>query len=303
MAKAAAFLAICSTFVALPSAGANARAGGTFIVFNCGLYHANLCGLVPETGEWRQLTNDDPRTIRYQAPSLSRDGTRLSFALSGQAYVSSQNAEGRVPIRGVVNVGATSMRPDGRRIALRSEPPCPPWPSPCRRRSTTRIVTRAGNVVQRIRGLPPADWAGAGLVFAVPHNGGGSAVYLLTGPRFEQRKVVISARETYFSRVAVSPDAEHAVLRVSKRRSGEYREHLAILSLRTGKLRRLPATGASDLAPEWSPDGRTIVFARYGGSSRPASYELYVVGADGRSPPRSLGIQGSWPTWGLRVAS
>lgn len=54
----------------------------------------------------------------------------------------------------------------------------------------------------------------------------------------------------------------------------------------------------TDESPTWSPDGATILFARWPncGGGQP---ELYTVAATGGSPTiHDLGISGTWPAWG-----
>lgn len=69
-----------------------------------------------------------------------------------------------------------------------------------------------------------------------------------------------------------------------------------------GTGRRTVTGGRYDGSPAWSPDGRSLVFAR--SPSAGADPWLYSVGADG-SGLRALGVQGFTPSWspdGARLA-
>jgi Tol biopolymer transport system component len=54
---------------------------------------------------------------------------------------------------------------------------------------------------------------------------------------------------------------------------------------------------AQDGFPSWSPDGRTIVFSRYGGTLAPRKTGLWVVPAEGGSPSRLTEVIGEHPDW------
>ncbi len=60
---------------------------------------------------------------------------------------------------------------------------------------------------------------------------------------------------------AVSPDGKQVVFS-SAQWSDQGARSLAILDLRSGRLKRLTASRGSDASPVWSPDGRRIAFAR-----------------------------------------
>jgi Tol biopolymer transport system component len=76
---------------------------------------------------------------------------------------------------------------------------------------------------------------------------------------------------------------------------GSNRE-IFVLTLRTGKLRRLTRTKADESLPQWSPDGRRIVYQRWGDTDED---DVFVMNADGsgqRNLTRRPGLDGG-PAW------
>lgn len=62
-------------------------------------------------------------------------------------------------------------------------------------------------------------------------------------------------------------------------------------------LRQLTDDPAMDGFPSWSPDGRHIVFSRYGGDAAPERTGLWVVSPDGGMPKRLTTVIGEHPDW------
>jgi Tol biopolymer transport system component len=92
---------------------------------------------------------------------------------------------------------------------------------------------------------------------------------------------------------AWSPDGAKIAFTHRPERPG-YRE-IFVLTLKTGKLRRLTRTKADESLPQWSPDGRRIVYQRWNDTS-----EVFVMNADG-SGQRNLSRRPGWlnggPAW------
>jgi hypothetical protein len=295
--------------LAIPVAGARSRAQQTWIVFRCGERYANLCGLVPETGESRQLTSDgdpsrpgSPSYVRFQrayhGASLSPDGKLLSFAFDGGAYIARQDAEARLRVGESGKVGFTSLSPNRRRLVLINRLwKCIGGPNTgvCRGHGTLIISTIRGHALRRIPGVWHADWAGGRLVASRFSD----QVLLISGPTFRKERVLIERQPWSLSDPVVSPDGRLVASAVATQNRG----FIAIFSMSSHEVVRRLTFGVADWQPAWSPDGKKIVFSR---STQPCPgpdpcTDLYVVRTDGRGQPRSLGVRGIEPTWGLRV--
>ena len=62
-------------------------------------------------------------------------------------------------------------------------------------------------------------------------------------------------------------------------------------------LRQLTDDPAQDGFPQWSPDGETIVFSRYGGDEAPERNGLWLVSPQGGEPRRLTMSLGEHPHW------
>jgi Tol biopolymer transport system component len=79
---------------------------------------------------------------------------------------------------------------------------------------------------------------------------------------------------------------------------GSNRE-IFVLTLRTGKFRRLTRTKADESLPQWSPNGRRIVYQRWGDTLDADEDDVFVMNADGsgqRNLTRRPGLDGG-PAW------
>lgn len=65
----------------------------------------------------------------------------------------------------------------------------------------------------------------------------------------------------------------------------------------TDGVSRLTHDPAQDGFPSWSPDGRQLVFSRYGGDEAPEKTGLYLVSPDGGEPQRLTAVIGEHPNW------
>jgi Tol biopolymer transport system component len=62
-------------------------------------------------------------------------------------------------------------------------------------------------------------------------------------------------------------------------------------------LRQLTDDSAQDGFPQWSPDGKSIVFSRYGGDVAPEKNGLWLISPDGGEPQRLTTELGEHPHW------
>ncbi len=217
----------------------------------------------------------------------------------GRAYIAQQNAEARVPVGQSTKVGFTSMRPDRRRLALFDRGlRCigSPETGSCHGWSTLRVATAEGTVLKRVPDVWEADWAPAQRLVAsrVPDR-----LSLFSGRNFRTQRVLVEGRKLFLYEPAVSPNGRLIAVRVGTQHN---RYYIGVFSLATGKYLRRLTSGPRDSDPEWSPDGRRIVFSRNASPCLPPAPcgELFTVRSDRRDEPRSLGVQGVQPTWGER---
>jgi Tol biopolymer transport system component len=96
---------------------------------------------------------------------------------------------------------------------------------------------------------------------------------------------------------AWSPDGAAIAFTHRPERPGN--REIFVLTLKTGKLRRLTRTKADESLPQWSPDGRRIVYQRWDGDGMSDGDEVFVMNADGsgqRNLTRRPGLDGG-PAW------
>jgi Tol biopolymer transport system component len=92
---------------------------------------------------------------------------------------------------------------------------------------------------------------------------------------------------------AWSPDGAAIAFTHRPERPGN--REIYVLTLKTGKLRRLTRTKADESLPQWSPDGRRIVYQRWDDEGS----DVFVMNADGsgqRNLSRRPGLDGG-PAW------
>lgn len=95
---------------------------------------------------------------------------------------------------------------------------------------------------------------------------------------------------------AWSPDG--AAIAFTHRPEKPGNREIYVLTLKTGKLRRLTRTKADESLPQWSPDGRRIVYQRWDDEGGDCC-EVFVMNADGsgqRKLTRRPGFDGG-PAW------
>ena len=75
--------------------------------------------------------------------------------------------------------------------------------------------------------------------------------------------------------------------------------HIYIMNAGGSKETRLTNNPANDFEPEWSPDGKRIVFTRNIGEANDNNYEIYVMNADGTNRTRLTNnpADDSYPDW------
>ncbi len=276
-----------TAFFALTTAHADA----SFVVFQCGAGQ-NLCRINPDGTGLQQITSDGSPTAGYHWPSLSRDGSRMSWIRgNGDLFIGDAAAHPTVgPIERSVKLAV--IRPDGAQVgglvlssvfsglfayiynadgttALSGPKPdgysigwatdnnlLLPWNNP----STPTI----------------------GICVAVPDPGGGTNC----GTRVASDPSLDLAFPT------VSPDGGTlAVIAENRSDSGG---HIALYDYNSHTLLRNVTSGTQDSAPVWSPDGTQLTFVR----AEAGGPAIYVTSADGAPGSERRIATGDTPTWG-----
>jgi hypothetical protein len=294
---------LVATVAALALGAAPAAADS--ILYRC---FPNLCRVAPDGSGRTQLTRDatDGGPV-YAWLSATRDGSRLGVSFGNRAYVldgSGPHVAGPLPSSGGP-ILVTQISPDGGQIATIETitETLAPYPGgiPTIRLTPYLFLARAdGSGRDTVaRSTVTTNWLGGRLLRdeAADEEPFEQRLCLLaTNTDFPCERLVAADPGHELWDPAVSPDGSlvAATRAPVDRTSGE----IAIYSAATAQLVRVVSSGPSDNAPTWSPDGRSLAFARGDGG-------LWVVSATGSpgSERRILasGIQPVWVSGGGRL--
>ena len=276
-------------------------ASASYIVYVCG---PNLCEVNPDGTGQRALTSDGGGAAgSYSTPSLSRDGTLLSFDKGNGAYAMTMPGGAPTQLE-AGSVLATFTRPEGTEVAFMQDVLAVP---------TLFTVTPAGGGRSEPlegRAALTAGWLGPTLL----RDGNSSTAHNCNPPgtNCPARSICPATNETCGSPVTKNENVAEDPLRDLYDPAGspdgtkvaamavpypEGSEHpsptggaIALYSASTAQHILDLTSGSEDSGPAWSPDGSEIAFTR--GSS-----SIYIVPAGGGSP-RLLLTGGIQPTWG-----
>jgi Tol biopolymer transport system component len=262
--------------------------------------------MAADGSERRRLTEAEPPqndAAGSMSPAWSPDGTRIAFAAQigtreedqrlTEIYV--MRADGTDPRRLTTNEaldGSPTWSPDGKRIAFTriSEPG-----TASARSGIVVMDADGGSEVQITQaGLPSFDlspaWSPDGSMIAftraAPSAGFDdprAAIYVVTPEGGEPRKLTDDGAEP-----AWSPDGTRIAFTSSRDDFGRTCFHecstsgeIYVLDAESGEAERLTESEADDRSPEWSPDGRQIVFVSDRSNPQEHENELYVMTAAG----------------------
>jgi dipeptidyl aminopeptidase/acylaminoacyl peptidase len=287
---------LIATAAVLALGAAPARADS--ILYRC---FPNLCQVAPDGSGQAQLTHDgaEPGPV-YAWLSATTDGSRLGVSYGNEAYVldgRGRRLSGPHPHSGGA-VLVTHISPDGGQMAtietitetLAPYPGGPPTPH----QVPYLFVARADGSGREVaaRSTVTTNWLGGRLL---RDDAADDAPYeqqicvLVTNTDFPCERLVASERGHELWDPAVSPDG--SLVAVTRAPVDGFSGDIAIYSAATAQLVRVVSSGPSDSGPTWSPDGRSIAFARGGGG-------LWVASATG-SPgaERRILASGIQPVW------
>jgi hypothetical protein len=278
-----------------------APAGADSILYRC---FPNLCRVAPDGSGRTQLTRDaEPGGPVYAWLSATRDGSRLGVSFGNRAYVldgSGPHVAGPLPNSGGP-ILVTHISPDGVQIATIETITETLPPSPVPHQVPYLFLARAdGSGRESVaRSTAATNWLGGRLL---RDDAAGDAPFeqqiclLATNTDFPCERLVASERGHELWDPAVSPDGSQVA--ATRAPVDGFSGEIAIYSAATAQLVRVVSSGPGDSGPAWSPDGRSIAFARGSGG-------LWVVSAAGApgSERRILasGIQPVWVQGGGRL--
>jgi Tol biopolymer transport system component len=235
----------------------------------------------------------------------------LVFASSGRSAgfdVYTANADGTDVVR-LTTTGASGQprwSPDGTRIVYTS------W-RPAGAEIWTMNADGSGQrrVVEMERPAYMADWSpdGARIAFSAERGDGNFDVYVVNADGGNLQRLTTS--NSYWG-PRWSPDGRQLAVRwfessaecaacITAVPQCPCNGRIALLNADGTGLQVLPRVGACDAWPEWSPDGRHILFSSYRSAGRgmPARGELTLMRADGSHPrPLTTGVVDEYsPAW------
>ncbi len=287
--------AVLAVVLALATA-ASARADS--ILYRC---FPNLCRVAPDGTGQAQLTRDgaEPGPV-YAWLSATPSGSRLGVSYGNEAYVldaKGRRLSGPHP-HGGGPVLVTHISPDGGQMAtietlVETTTPFPGGP-PTPHQVPYLFVARADGSGREVasRATVTTNWLGGRLLRddaadAAPFQQ--QICVLVTNTDFPCERLVAAESGHELWDPAVSPDG--TLVAVTRAPIDGFSGDIAVYSAATAQLVRVVSSGPSDSGPTWSPDGRSIAFARGGGG-------LWVVSATGApGSERRILASGIQPVW------
>jgi TolB protein len=236
---------------------------------------AQIFSVEPGGGQPRRLTGFAGGAI---TPDFSPDGTRIAFYRPSPNAVFAMQADGSAPVR--VTRGCEAPR------CLGDDNPA--W-------------TPAGDLLfTRAFGPVRAQFAAEVDLMRVAADGGATSIVR----RFVKHR---DGREQGHD-AQLSPDGSRvAVTLVDNRGKNMFASAIYVLDADGGNLRRVTPMRLNAGNPDWSPDGRRIVFNS--SFEAQAAVEIYTVRPDGsglrrvrREPRRSYSFDPVWSPDGSRIA-
>lgn len=231
----------------------------------------------------KQLTTEGQENLGGDASPWSPGGTELLYTSrrtgTGDIWVLPVNGEKpRQLTRDVRDDNSPTWSADGKWVAFISTRG---------RQTDVWVVPAAGGnelrVTDDVAGEDGLQWVGKSQRLAFHTGATASGLWALTVADGKERRITPdSIRVGNFD---VSPDGSEVVYQV--RRGGGVSD-LVVVPLAGGAPRTLVAGSADNSEPDWSPDGKNILFT----SNRSGNQDIWLVSSSG-GEPRQLS---NWPT-------
>jgi hypothetical protein len=287
---------LLATVAALLLGAAPVRADS--ILYRC---FPNLCSVGSDGSGQTQLTRDgaEPGPV-YAALSATRDGSRLGVSFGNEAYVldgRGRRVAGPHPHSGGA-VLVTQISPDGGQLATIETitETLAPYPGgiPTPHQVPYLFLAAAdGSGRETVsRSTATTAWLGGRLLRddradEAPFEQ--QICLLASNTDFPCERLVAAEPGHELWDPAVSPDG--TLVAATRAPLDGFSGDIAIYSAATAQLVRVVSSGPSDNAPTWSPDGRSIAFARGDGG-------LWVASATGTpGSERRILASGIQPVW------
>lgn len=266
------------------SALAAAAASASVIVYRCG-NPAELCRINPDGTGQTTLTSDGANAA-YQGASLDPAGTRMVFTRdTANLYAADGNAQNAVgPISTFAQLPKISF--DGASVVDQEFYPSLNAYYICTFRTDGSPGSRTCNYgAARFPAFAPD-----GTIVASLRSGAHDKVCLMTAGSGCTRDLAVDPNAD-LDEAAISPDGQTLAVVAIPDGGTAGAGHIALYSVSSGQFIRNLTNGTADETPAFSPDGKSLVFARSG--------SLYTTSASASPGAETLLVRGGdTPTWG-----
>jgi hypothetical protein len=273
---------VLAVLLALGACAAAAPSASAAIVFECA---DNLCRINADGSGRAQLTSDGTPTNDYHWPSLSRDGTRMSWIRHGGLYLGTP--AGTTGAAAMTNLASFQvLRPDGGQVAALEWGAFPGL--------YVYVHNADGSLV--LNGVRPDDpaigWAPDGrllLPWSISDPTPATAICAVSADTTRCETRLAYDPPSQLTGPAVSPDGR-LLAAIAKAAAADSAGAVVLYDMVTHARVRALTNGPRDSNVAWSPDGSRLVFQR--------ELSLYTIGVGEAPGAERLLTAGETPSWG-----